>query len=48
MEAKKTIIENTDFEILDKIFQDEILKLSVHEIMKNVNPVGGEGKKKLY
>jgi len=46
MEFRKTIVENPNFEILDKIFRDEILKLSVHEIMKNVNPVGGEGKKK--
>lgn len=46
VEFRKVIIENPDFEILDKIFWDEILKLSVHEMMKNVNPVGGEGKKK--
>jgi len=46
VEFRKAIIENPDFEILDKIFWDEILKLSVHEMMKNVNPVGGEGKKK--
>ncbi len=46
MKFRKIIIENPDFEILDKIFWDEILKLSIHEIMKNVNPVGGEGKKK--
>lgn len=46
MEFRKIIIENPDFEILDKIFHDEILKLSLYEIMKNVNPVGGEGKKK--
>jgi len=46
MEFRKTIIENPTFEILDKIFQDELLKLSVHEIMKNVNLVGGEGKRK--
>jgi energy-converting hydrogenase A subunit R len=45
MEFRKIIIENPDFEILDKIFWDEILKLSLYEIMKNVNPVGGEGKK---
>ena len=45
MEYRKTIIENPDFEVMDKIFWDEILKLPIHEIMKNVNPVGGEGKK---
>lgn len=45
MEFRKTIMENPDFEIIDKIFLDEILNLPIHEIMKNVNPVGGEGKK---
>lgn len=45
MEYRKTIIEDPDFEVIDKIFWDDILKLSIHEIMKNVNPVGGEGKK---
>ncbi len=45
MEYRKTIIENPDFEVIDKIFWDDILKLRIHEIMKNVNPVGGEGKK---
>lgn len=45
MEYRKTIIGNPDFEVIDKIFWDDILKLSIHEIMKNINPVGGEGKK---
>ncbi|MEN4006932.1 MAG: hypothetical protein PQ964_06230 [Methanobacteriaceae archaeon] len=45
MEFRKIIVENPDFETLDNIFSDEILKLSVCKIMKNVNPVGGERKK---
>jgi len=45
MEYRKAIIENPNFELIDKIFWDDILKLPIHEIMKNVNPVGGEGKK---
>ncbi|MGF7119037.1 hypothetical protein [Methanobacterium oryzae] len=45
MEYRSTIIENPDFEVIDQIFWDEILDLPIHEIMKNVNPVGGEGKK---
>ncbi|MBI5680729.1 MAG: hypothetical protein HZC47_07555 [Methanobacterium sp.] len=45
MEFRKIIVENPDFEIIDKIFWRDILKLSIHEIMKNINPVGGEGKK---
>lgn len=45
MKYRKTIIENPNFEVIDKIFWDDILKLRIHEIMKNINPVGGEGKK---
>ena len=44
-EYRKIIIENPDFDVIDKIFWDEILDLPIHEIMKNINPVGGEGKK---
>jgi len=42
---RKTIIKNPDFEVIDRIFWDDILKLPIHNIMKNVNPVGGKGKK---
>lgn len=42
---RETIIKNPDFEVIDRIFWDDILKLPIHNIMKNVNPVGGEGKK---
>ena len=45
MEYRKILMQNPDFEVIDKIFWDDILKLDAHEIMKNVNPVGGEGKK---
>jgi energy-converting hydrogenase A subunit R len=45
MEYRKIIGENPDFEVIDKIFWEDILELPIHEIMKNVNPVGGEGKK---
>lgn len=44
-EYRKIIIENPDFEVIDKVFWEDILELPIHEIMKNVNPVGGEGKK---
>lgn len=45
MEYRRAIVENPDFGLIDKIFWEDMLKLHVHEIMKNVNPVGGEGKK---
>lgn len=45
MEYRKIIRDGPDFEVIDKIFWEDILKLEIHEIMKNVNPVGGEGKK---
>ncbi|MGB9936916.1 MAG: hypothetical protein ACPK7O_04300 [Methanobacterium sp.] len=45
MEYRKIIMENPDFEVIDKIFWDDILRLDAHKIMKSVNPVGGEGKK---
>ncbi|HML04831.1 MAG TPA: HAD family hydrolase [Methanobacterium sp.] len=45
MEYRETIIKNPDFEVIDEIFWKDILELKIHEIMKNVNPVGGEGKK---
>lgn len=45
MVFRKMIIENSDFKTIDKIFWKDILKLPIHKIMKNINPVGGEGKK---
>jgi len=45
MELRKKIINKPDFDIIDNIFWKDILKLQIHEIMKDVNPVGGEGKK---
>ena len=45
MEYRRTIIENPDFKTIDKILGDDLLKLKIHESMKDVNPVGGEGKK---
>lgn len=45
MEFRKTILENPDFDVLDKIFWDDILKMEISKIMEEVNPVGGEGKK---
>ena len=45
MEFRKTILENPDFEVLDKIFWDDIKKMEISKITKEVNPVGGEGKK---
>ncbi len=45
MEIRKEILENPDFELIDKIFWQDILELDIHQIMKNVNPVGGKGKK---
>lgn len=45
MEFRKTILEDPDFEVLDKIFWDDIKKMEVSKIMDEIDPVGGEGKK---
>ncbi len=45
MELKNRIVENPDFENLDKIFWSEIPKMEIGRIIEDVNPVGGEGKK---
>lgn len=45
MEFRRMILENPDFEVLDKIFWENIPEMKISEIMKEVNPVGGEGKK---
>ena len=45
MQFRKVIMENPDFEVLDKIFWDDIPKMEINEIIEKVKPVGGEGKK---
>lgn len=45
MEFRKTILENPDFEVIDKIFGDDIKKMEIGKIMEKVDPIGGEGKK---
>ena len=45
MEFRKVIMENPDFEIIDKIFWDDIPKMEISKITEKVKPVGGEGKK---
>ena len=45
MEFRKVIMENPDFEVIDKIFWDDIPKMEINEITEKVKPVGGEGKK---
>ena len=42
---RKVIMENPDFEVIDKIFWDDIPKMEINKIIEKVNPVGGEGKK---
>ena len=44
-EIRREIIDNPEFENLDKIFWDEIPKMRIGRIMEDVNPIGGEGKK---
>ena len=45
-EFKKTILKNpTDYELFDEIFFSEIPKMEIYEKIKEVNVVGGEGKK---
>lgn len=45
IEFKKTILENPDFEVLDKIFWNDIPEMEINKITEKVKPVGGEGKK---
>lgn len=45
MEFRKKILENPDFEVLDKIFWDDIAKMKIGKLMEKVDPIGGEGKK---
>jgi len=45
IEFRKTILEDPDFEVIDKIFWDEIPKTEISKLMEKVDPVGGEGKK---
>ena len=43
---KKQILENPkDYELFDDIFFNEIPKMSIYENIKNIDVVGGEGKK---
>ncbi|KAF5052642.1 hypothetical protein DSECCO2_406700 [anaerobic digester metagenome] len=44
-EFRRTIVENPEFEVLDKIFWKNIPSMEVGGIMESVHPVGGEGKK---
>ncbi len=45
MDFRKIILENPDFEVLDKIFWEDIPKMEIGKLMENVDPIGGEGKK---
>ena len=45
MEIRGEIIENPEFENLDKIFWHEIPEMRIGRIIRDVNPIGGEGKK---
>lgn len=44
-EFRRTIVENPEFEVLDKIFWKNIPSMEIGGIMESVHPVGGEGKK---
>jgi len=44
-EYRKDIIQNPEFEFLDKIFFNELPKLEGAILMDTVKPIGGEGKK---
>ena len=44
-EYRTAIVENPEFELLDKIFWKEIPKLKIAALMDIVKPIGGEGKK---
>jgi len=45
MELRKIIIENPDFDVLDKIFWKDIPSMEIGKIVNEVKTVGGEGKK---
>ena len=45
MEFRNIVMENPDFEVLDKIFWHDIPKMEINKITEVVKPVGGEGKK---
>ncbi len=45
MQFRKKILENPDFEVLDKIFWEDIPKMEISKLMEKVDPIGGEGKK---
>lgn len=46
IEFKKQILENPkDYKLFDDIFFNEIPKMSIYENIKNINVIGGEGKK---
>ena len=44
-EYRKSIDENPEFELLDSIFFKELPKLEIANLMDQVKPIGGEGKK---
>ncbi|OEC85162.1 MULTISPECIES: hypothetical protein [Methanobacterium] len=45
MEFRNTVMENPDFEVIDKIFWDDIPEMEISKITEKIKPVGGEGKK---
>lgn len=44
---KVKIVENPEFEVLDKIFWKELPRLEISGLMDTVKPIGGEGKKEV-
>lgn len=44
-EFRREIVENPEFELLDKIFWKELPNLEISALMDVVKPIGGEGKK---
>jgi energy-converting hydrogenase A subunit R len=42
---RKTIVENPEFDVLEKVFWEEIPELEVNDLMDSVIPIGGYGKK---
>ena len=46
MQFQKSILENPDFELMDKIFWKDLPEMKINKIIEDVMPVGGEGKKK--
>lgn len=45
MKFRKVIMENPDFEVIDKTFWEDIPEMEINKITEKVKPVGGEGKK---